>query len=101
MSSPLSEAWRIKFLSSAGPASKDAHWSALNRVGKPRRDSQLDSERLIVAIRGKFGQGVPAIIHNAVRKHIPGTMRALRDMWIFCSVPFLSKLAYAVAPILS
>jgi hypothetical protein len=75
-------------LSWAGPPSKDPIGRRLTGVGKPRRDSQLDSERLIVAISGKFGQGVPAIAHNAVRKPIQGTIRALRDMWIFCSVPF-------------
>jgi hypothetical protein len=35
----------------------------------------------------KFGQGVPAIVHNAVRKPIQGTIRAFRDMdLLLCSL---------------
>ena len=51
----------------------------------------------------KFGQGVPAVVHSLVRKPdpIPAASRACRDVWILYYVPFLSKLAYAVAPILS
>src|SRR3984885_6760552 len=42
-----------------------------------------------------------SVVHNAVRRPIQGTSRAFRDMRIFYRVPFLSKLAYAMAPILS